>query len=290
MLARMLRFTLAMQMVLGAVLGHWLGSAWPAMLGAALALPVASNLGVVLWGFAKSRGAAPLGLWLQALLGEAVSSLQFFLLRQPWTWGQPELLPGSGATPRVPVLLVHGLGCNHRVWDLLLPALQQQGHTVLAVDLEPPFCSIDDYASTLEQAVQTLRQHSGQNQVALLGHSMGGVAIRAWMRRHGTAHVARVVTLGSPHAGTRAKGLVDTANGLQMAWNSDWLQALAASESTATRALFRIGISAQDNVVYPQADQTLAGVQPKVFEGVGHLQLCRDAAVRQWVCAQLLLG
>ena len=99
-------------------------------------------------------------------------------------------------------------------------------------------------------AVQALRQHSGQDRVAL----------------------------------------VKTLNGEQMAWNSPWLQALAASESVGTRSLFRIALAAQDNIVYPQGARILAGVTPMVFEGLGHLQLCFAQEVRQWVGKQLGLG
>jgi triacylglycerol esterase/lipase EstA (alpha/beta hydrolase family) len=116
---------------------------------------------------------------------------------------------------------------------------------------------------------------------------MGGLVIRAWMRRYGSAHAARAITLGTPHQGTQAKALMDTPNGLQMAWHSAWLQALATSETDATRQLFRIALTPQDNIVYPQREQTLHAVPTTVFEGLGHLQLCSDAKVRQWVCEQL---
>jgi len=160
---------------------------------------------------------------------------------------------------------------------------------VLAIHLEPVFTSIDDYAPLLEQAVQTLLRSTGQNKLALVGHSMGGLAIRAWLRRFGADHAARVITLGTPHVGTKINAMLATPNALQMAWQSAWLQELAASESAATRNLFCIGLSAQDNIVFPQRAQTLQGVTPTVFQGMGHLQLCTSPEVRQWVCQQLAL-
>jgi pimeloyl-ACP methyl ester carboxylesterase len=295
MLAKMLRITIAMQMAFGAALGYWL-SASDAGLGekllpmalVALAAPFVGNTITVVWSFFKSRADAPLQRWLKALVGECQASAGFFLMRQPWAFTAPVLQPTQSDAARVPVLLVHGIVCNHRVWDTLAPALLARGHSVLAINLEPLFTSIDDYAGQIEQAVQALRQHSGQEKVALVGHSMGGVAIRAWMRRHGTAHAACAITLGTPHVGTQAKAMAQTANGMQMAWQSDWLKTLAASETEATRRLFRIALSAQDNIVFPQRAQTLQGLVPTVFEGIGHLQLCTSAQVRQWVCAQLL--
>lgn len=296
MLAKMLRITIAMQVAFGAALGYWLcassaglGGKLLSMLLLALATPFVGNALTVAWSFIKSRADEPTALWLQAFLGECRASTRFFLLRQPWAFAAPVMQVASGAQVRLPVLLVHGFVCNHRVWDLVAPALRAQGHSVLAVNLEPLFASIDDYAAQLEQAVQALRQQTGQAQVALVGHSMGGLAIRAWMRRHGTAHAACAITLGTPHAGTQVKAMVQTANGLQMGWQSDWLKELAATETDATCALFRIALTPQDNIVYPQRAQTLQGVTPTVFEGLGHVQLCSAENVRRWVCEQLVL-
>ena len=296
MLARLLRFTIALHMVFGALLGAWLATDCTSPAGAvlftllaALLLPLAGNVLTIAYSAIRSRADEPAALWWQALLGECWASIHFFLLRQPWAFAPPSMQTSSDPQQRVPVLLVHGFVCNHRIWDDVLPALRAQGHTVLAINLESLFTSIDDYAPQLEQAVQALRQRTGQQQVALLGHSMGGLAIRAWMRRYGTADAARASTLGTPHVGTQVQAPVAPTNGLQMAWHSTWLQALAASETDARRSLFRIALTAQDNIVYPQRAQTLQGVTPVVFEGLGHLQLCTSPKVRQWVCRELAL-
>jgi pimeloyl-ACP methyl ester carboxylesterase len=296
MLANLLRVTIAMQMVLGAALGYWLspisgGLAMTmqyALLGA-LALPLLGNVLTIVYSAIRSRADEPAAHWWKATLGECWASIDFFLLRQPWAFAPPTLQASSNPQQRLPVLLVHGFVCNHRIWDKMVPALRAQGHAVLAINLEPLFTSIDDYAPQLEQAVQALRQQTGQEQVALVGHSMGGLAIRAWMRRYGTAHAARAITLGTPHAGTQVKAWVAPPNGVQMALHRAWLQELAASETDASRSLFRIALTAQDNIVYPQRAQTLQGVMPQVFEGLGHLQLCSAGSVRRWVCQQLVL-
>jgi hypothetical protein len=89
--------------------------------------------------------------------------------------------------------------------------------------------------------------------------------------------------------GTQIHALVHTPNATQMAWHSAWLQQLAGSETDALRSLFRIALSPQDNIVFPQRVQTLPGVTPRVFEGLGHLQLCTSAKVRAWVCQELVL-
>jgi len=311
MLARLLRWTIMTQMVLGAALGYWLGGwvvysalpmptgktlSWPLGLACLLALatPLLLTSAMVSASFLQAGMQRPWWPWLSALRGELHAQLRLFLLRQPWAFAAPAILPATQAPDHqaagLPVLLLHGLGCNHRVWDDWLPALRAAGHTVLAIDLEPPFASIDQLTAQVDRAVAALCQRTGQQQVALVGHSLGGVLIRAWMQRYGSQHAALAITLGAPHQGTLAHGLVATPASLQLAWQSKWLRALSARENPEQLKLFRIGISRQDNVVHPQLAQTLPGITPTVFEGLGHLQLCTNAGVRQWVCAQLRLG
>ena len=291
MLARLLRRLILVQLVVGAGLGFLLfqfaHTSPLSSLVCALATPVLSTFIVCVITGLRSKAKEPVGLWLRAMAGEFWASILIFVLRQPWSNHGPGILPATGPDAQVPVLLVHGYLCNHRVWDTVARGLRAQGHTVLAVTMEPLFTSIDKYARTIEVAVMELCQHTGSSQVALVGHSMGGLAIRAWMRACGAQRVARVLTLGTPHVGTQIEPNTRKPNGMQMGWQSAWLAELAASESEAVRAHIRIALTPQDNIVYPQRAQVLAGVEPTVFDGIGHLQMCLDDNVLNWICKQL---
>ena len=288
MLARWLRTLLLLQALIGAGLGHALCPGWLAALVGAVAATLATSASVCLLSAWEARNGEGAALWWRALVGEWVAALHIYALRQPWASNAPAVQPPTHTPTRVPVVLVHGYLCNHRLWDDVVRALRAQGHTVLAINLEPVFASIDDYAAQVQAAVAALRQQTGAAQVALVGHSMGGLAIRAWMRAYGTSQACRVLTLGTPHQGTRIRpGTSSTPNGRQMQWHSDWLQALAASESPGTHTLMRLALTAQDNIVFPQREQVLPGLTPKVFTGMGHLQMCLDPGVIGWVCAEL---
>jgi triacylglycerol lipase len=291
MLARLLRWMILVQILLGGVLGYLVfrHTSHP-QLGAlawALALPFTTMVLGHLVSALQSKGDEPWGFWWRSVWGESWASIQVFLFRQPWTLAQPTWLPATGATARIPVVLVHGYMCNHRTWDSLIKTLRANGHPVLAVNKEPLFASIDDYVPIVDAAVNELCKQTGSNQVALVGHSMGGLSIRAWMRACGTERVARVITLGTPHAGTKIAAGSPTHNGRQMRWQSPWIAELSASETQAIVALMRIAITPQDNIVYPQRAQTMTGVTPVIFEGIGHLQMCLDAKVIAWVTQQL---
>lgn len=299
MLARLLRFTYLVQVLTGGLIGTWgaveMAPKWGA---ASLGLIVLGGLGWVVfwqaviigWSMFLSRAPGQLGPWLKAAAGEFKAVLLIFGLRMPWTSSNPGILPPTSppepGKTALPVLLVHGFLCNHRVWDNVARALRQAGHTVLAVDLEPVFASIDDYAPLIERAVADLRTQTGFEKVVLVGHSMGGVAIRAWLRTYGAKRAAKIITLGTPHNGTQAPQWVSTPNGLQMKWRSAWSEALARSETPQKRQLMHLAFTHHDNIVHPQREQLLDGASVTEFSGIGHLQMCLDNGVITWLVNQ----
>lgn len=291
MLAKLLRRMLLTQVIFGAAIGYWFSrhSESPTLIiiWCAFGLTLATMLVVDIVSAWLSRGPEPMSMWWRALFGEYFAGIVIFILRQPWAVATPAVRTATAGPPGLPVVLIHGYLCNQRIWDDVSDALRSEGHTVLAVNLEPLFQSIDNYAPIVENAVQQLRAATGQDKVVLVGHSMGGLATRAWMRVHGTHHVAGAITLGTPHVGTKIAKGQHSHNGKQMEWHSPWLAALAASETPAIRELFQIAISPQDNIVFPQREQVLAGVTPTVFEGLGHLQLCLDRTVIAWLVKRI---
>lgn len=294
MLARLLRRFLAVQLLLGGLLSWWisphlgLSLVW-AVLGVVL-FPIALVTVIGFIAAVRSHVPGSNGLWWRALMGENWAMLRLSLLEMPWTFHPPRVLHAIGPERLIPVVLVHGYVCNHRIFDRLTGDLRQAGHPVLAVDLEPVFASIDDYAPLVESAVERLCRETGASQVALVGHSMGGLVIRVWMRQLGSHRAARILTLGTPHGGTRADLYPFSPNSLQMVWESPWLKDLSTSETSDGRALMQIALSPQDAIVFPQREQILPGVPVTVFEGLGHIELCFNRKVRDWVVAQLALA
>ena len=292
MLAASLRRLFFWQTMGYAVVSLWLVAVlnWQAwwLLAAWLLLPL---LIVLVWTAKLTLRSRPSGeggwVWWRAIFGESWAIYRLLMWGMPWVRGQGQTLLGLGQSQRVPVLLIHGYCCNHGVWRDMASRLQALGHTVLAINLEPLFCSIDEFAPQVEQALAQLRTQTGQARVALVGHSMGGLVVRAWMRAYGDAQVAVAVSLGSPHQGTQITPHVKLPNARQMVWASDWLQDLQTQETPERRALLRIALTEQDAIVFPQTAQTLPGVDAQVFRGIGHLQLCTDARVFAWVAAQL---
>jgi triacylglycerol esterase/lipase EstA (alpha/beta hydrolase family) len=131
----------------------------------------------------------------------------------------------------------------------------------IAVNLEPVFGSIDDYAQIIDAAVSRMQVATGQP-VVLVGHSMGGLAIRGWLRRFDSdVRVRRVVTIGSPHHGTWLARFGHTQNGKQMRQRSAWLTRLAAEEPVARYEHFTCFYGHCDNIVFPASTAMLPGAE-----------------------------
>jgi len=140
----------------------------------------------------------------------------------------------------------------------------------------------------IEARVRELCAATGATRIAIVAHSMGGLAARAWMRSYGkpaygkpaygkpaygSARVARLVTLGTPHHGTALARFGLGANAVQMRRDSAWLRDLAAAEGPDVRARIVSLYTHHDNIVAPQDSSVLPGARNVAFGGIGHVAL-----------------
>lgn len=293
--------------ILGTLLGTagWLLWAWPlspvvALVGAALTwllLPLVLGVQFFLMQRANRSDPVPrasaLQLW-RAGMAEWFAMLCVFGWRQPFrSRAVPDWLPAATPGQRSSVrgvVLVHGLLCNRGVWLPWLEPLRTRGHAFVAVNLEPVLGPIDDYVSLIEDAVQRVTQATGRAPV-LICHSMGGMAVRAWLRadqtRQAEGRVHRVITLGTPHGGTELARYSRAANGQQMRPTSDWLRELQRSEPPSRAALFTCWYSNCDNLVFPASTGLLPGAEARFLPGVAHVQMASHGPLIQ-TCLEIL--
>jgi triacylglycerol lipase len=218
---------------------------------------------------------------LRAWWQEVITAPLVFCWQQPFRSERFADTPLSAAKNKTAVLLVHGLVCNRGLWNPWLHRLQDHGIPFCAVNLEPPWASIDDYANTIDSAVRRLHHATGRP-VLLVAHSMGGLAIRAWLRQSGADNlVNHVITIGSPHQGTWLARFAATTNSRQMRRNSLWLNELAATEVAARRAKFTCFFSHCDNIVFPASTASLTGANNVHLSGCAHVHMARHEAIFQ---------
>ena len=298
----MLRLLLLAQagaaLAIAACAWRWFGFSAPAavLLGAGLVALVrllinANNFFLS----SRSASATPAEFRLNAGAGLRMFGEEFAASMLQSSWSMPRAAPRQvvyrestcpPAPPAPPVLMLHGYGCNCGYWSALTPLLDAALISHATLDLEPVTGDIDGYVPAVQRACESLCAATGAPTVTIVAHSMGGLVARAWMRAHGVAHVARVITLGTPHHGTSLAGFGVGRNAAQMRRGrtgdglaNPWLDGLAALETTRARSLIISIYSHHDNIVSPQTSSFLEGARNIAFGGVGHVALGRNRRV-----------
>lgn len=212
-----------------------------------------------------------LGAWWS----ETVTAPQVFCWRQPFrSKVVPDQLPAeSDMSGRRGIVFIHGFFCNRGFWTPWLTQLAGTGQAFIALDLEPPFASIDDYVPQIEDAVARITAATGVPPL-LVCHSMGGLAARAWLKAmKAETRVSRVVTIGTPHRGTWLARFSLVANGRQMQLSGQWNRDLDLDMPSNRHALFTCWYSNCDNIVFPNSTATLPGADNRLVRGAAHVQM-----------------
>jgi pimeloyl-ACP methyl ester carboxylesterase len=194
----------------------------------------------------------------------------------------PARLPAQG---RPPVVLLHGFIDNRSVFVLLRRCLTRGGgRRVLSLNYSPLTCDIRAAAELLGRHVEEICARTGSSRVDVVGHSLGGLIARYYVQRlGGDARVRVLVTLGTPHAGTRVAPLADAHPIVrQMRPGSPVLQELAAP-APGCRTRFVSFWSDLDHLMDPVETARLehpdlAALDIRVT-GIGHLALPVHPAV-----------
>ena len=208
------------------------------------------------------------------------------LMPFPRMFSRPDSrLPANPAI--LPVLLVHGYVCNSGIWTKMRRFLEKVGMPTYTHNLEPVYAGIDEYAAGLARRIEEICSRSGAARVVIIGHSMGGLAVRAYLRAQGPARVAKLITLGTPHHGTRTAPLGLGLNARQMEPSSAWLVDLARDERSLPALPVTSIYSSDDNVIVPQESSLLDGARNVRVSCIGHVSLAFSAPVRDMVLAEI---
>jgi len=300
-LARRLRLILGVEVAAYVALGAWLcvsrGWGLAAAVGVVVAIALGWRVAFILVTYAlawRNRSPTPPEFRRNAL------TLLPHVLREVAVWiaGYTALQPfvrafmGDGRPPRaggarLPVLLVHGYVSNRGLWWVFRRVLEARGETAWAVTLEPVYGSIDSLVDPLAARIDEFLASTGAQQVVLVTHSMGGLVARAYLRDHGAAKVAQLVTLGGPHHGSVHAYLGAGANARQMEPGSPWLEALARSEAQSFAVPFTSIFSHHDNFVAPQTSSVHPAARNVPLAGIGHVSLAFSGEVLELVAVEL---
>jgi pimeloyl-ACP methyl ester carboxylesterase len=178
-----------------------------------------------------------------------------------------------------PVLLLHGFVDNRSAFTRLRRSLHHHGWTTLqALNYSPLTGDIRTAAEELGPHVEQLCEQSGHRRVDVVAHSLGGLIARYYVQcLGGDAHVRTLVTLGTPHSGTRAiPALAPHPLARQMRPGSEVLRELARPAKRC-RTRFVAFWSDMDQLMFPveaaRIDHPDLLARNIKVSGIGHLSL-----------------
>lgn len=202
------------------------------------------------------------------------------------------LLASDPEPALMPVLLVHGWFHNRSAFLVMARALRAAGfQNVVSVGYDMLRHDMAALARLLAADVDRALEQSGAERCVLIGHSLGGLVARAYVQDLGGEDtVDTVVTIGTPHSGTRTSLLGPGASARAMRPGSTFLRDLDRTArpgpvrwiaySSSADAVIRPTASAQLTVPTLQATNL-------VIRDVGHLSLLVSPSVIRGVIGWL---
>jgi triacylglycerol lipase len=192
----------------------------------------------------------------------------------------------------IPVVLVHGLVDNRSVFTVMRRALRRRGFTsVCTWNYSPLQRDVEGAAEALGRHIEHICRETGHERVHVVGHSLGGLVARYLVQRlGGDRRVESLVTLGTPHAGTRWARVLPTPLVRQLRPGSPLMRELAEPAPSCRTRITSI-YSDLDQVVVPSAagrcDHPDLQARNVLFRGIGHMSLPIHRGVVDEVAATL---
>ena len=192
-----------------------------------------------------------------------------------------------GIQSKRPVLLVHGVLVNDGIWFVLKRRLVRRGLSpIYTMNYGPPHGDIEHFGEQLAAKVDRICAATGAERVVLVGHSMGGLVSRAYLRKFGADRVAKLITIGTPHHGSVLAWSFPGRALEQMHPGNAWLVELNREESKPAPVPIISIWSRHDSMVAPQASSVLECAENVALFGVGHNALIVDAEVIERVARE----
>jgi triacylglycerol lipase len=204
------------------------------------------------------------------------------------------LLIGDVEAAGTPILLVHGLVDNRSIFTLLRRHLRRRGFgRVWTMNYKIWTTDLRDAARQLAASVDAICEQTGYERIHVIGHSMGGLVARYYVQRlGGDAHVHTLVTLGTPHQGTRAARLFPRGVCQQLTPGSDVVKELT-EPAPGCQTRFVSFWSDNDALISPKQAAVLdhpdLSARNILVHGVGHMSLPIDRRIVREITATLAL-
>jgi triacylglycerol lipase len=181
------------------------------------------------------------------------------------------------------VMLVHGLFATAGVLRPLRRDIEARTGAYTTSFTHPPGPGIASIADDIARAVRAI---SGDVRIHLIGHSIGGVAVRYFVQALGSdPRVVQTLSIGSPFGGAKPAKLFPAPVGRDVAPGSALLARLAAS-ARQRLGVPHVSIAGLEDHVVPTDAYLAAGDRVSVA-GCGHNSLLYHPTVVAEVVARI---
>ncbi len=200
------------------------------------------------------------------------------LISHPWR---------SQTHRRRPILLVHGWKHNQSGWLWMRRYLRKRGFgPIYTFNLSSRRGPVQRYAQEIEQMAIQIEEETGQSELVLIGHSLGGLAACYYTEYLAPpAKVSHVITLGSPLQGTRLAAILRSAIGRQMRPGSRLVKEVSAKVERNQNVRYCHLNSQLDNMIFPHQAALLgtSSAAQRTLPAHGHMSLLYSRKVGKQV-------
>ena len=185
--------------------------------------------------------------------------------------------------PKTPILFVHGFNSSANIWTTMISRFQQDGwqSSELAAFSYNTAVSNATTAALIAGKVDSIQRATGATRVAIVGHSMGTLSARYYIKNlGGQSTVSALVSLAGANHGTNIAIFCSAAVSCQeMIPGSGFLTTLNATDETPGLVSYRTWWSNCDEVISPRTSMLLAGATNTQTACLTHSAMYTDSKV-----------
>lgn len=219
--------------------------------------------------------------YLKAFFTESLA-LIFLFITLPIDLTRREI-PSQQIIGKVPILLVHGYMHNSSAWLYLRKRLLKAGFgPIYTINLGCPLQSIEKYAERVKEKAQIIARQTGNKNLILIGHSMGGLVSSYYATTLAPENTVKgIITMGSPLQGTKLSVMAYGRCIEQMRYRSQFVKDLNHKMEDAEDLRFVHLWSATDLIIRPARSAQLRSPNAinEEFEGLGHVSFLYTPSV-----------
>ncbi|HEY0317934.1 MAG TPA: triacylglycerol lipase [Solirubrobacterales bacterium] len=182
-----------------------------------------------------------------------------------------------------PILFVHGYSESASLWNTMISRFEKDGYPssyLSAYSYNTSQSNKVDAEKEVKSHVESLLKATGATKVDIIGHSMGSLNTRWYIKfLGGESKVDDWVSLGGPNHGTETANLCPSTSCVEMRVGSTFLKELNAGDETPGTVSYGTWWSPCDEIINPDSSVALSGATNTKTACLSHAALTTDETV-----------